>query len=600
MKISSLTIKNFKTIKEISMQEMESALILVGRNGTGKTTIIDALLLVSGALPSDRSCFYDKKKNIEISMTLVYEEEDFHAPEGGVLKVTFVLQPDGKRLYLNENGEPDPKLRRMLPRIHYIDNDRSVTGIQEEVFAHTGNDQFEKVKNGRCMYGEDKKCTHCYDCIAQIKEKKPLELSVIESARLLEYQIHTMNIRALSEKVNEFFRKNNGMAQTIRYSLQLNQKEMFTLDTLVVNQNQRSMGSVEQMSEGTKSIYLLSLLEAYIDSEDESPCIIMMEDPENYLHPQMQKVAGEILYRLSKKNQIIFSTHSPNMLFNFTQKQIKQVVFNHEAYATEVRENVDIDRILDDLGFTANDLMNVSFVFIVEGKQDGYRLPMLLDKYYSEMHDEDGRLQRISIIPTNSCTNIKTYANLKYINQLYLKDQFLMIRDSDGKNRDMLASQLCSYYGERAKAEGAGNLPRVRPRNVLILKYYSFENYFLDPKVMTQIGVLQNEEEFYTILYDKYKAYLYKLSSWKHLERVIGRRIRDKQDLKANMEQIKIYVRGHNLFDIFYGRYRGAKEKELLKQYIDVAPRACFADILDAIDQFIYFDSRKKEGKDNG
>ncbi|MDD6066949.1 MAG: hypothetical protein PUD04_10375, partial [Firmicutes bacterium] len=29
-------------------------------------------------------------------------------------------------------------------------------------------------------------------------------------------------------------------------------------------------------------------------------------------------------------------------------------------------------------------------------------------------------LQRISIIPTNSCTNIKTYANLKYINKLYL------------------------------------------------------------------------------------------------------------------------------------------------------------------------------------
>ena len=34
--------------------------------------------------------------------------------------------------------------------------------------------------------------------------------------------------------------------------------------------------------------------------------------------------------------------------------------------------------ILDDLGYWANDLLNVSFVFIVEGKQDKSRLPLLL------------------------------------------------------------------------------------------------------------------------------------------------------------------------------------------------------------------------------
>ena len=44
-----------------------------------------------------------------------------------------------------------------------------------------------------------------------------------------------------------------------------------------------------------------------------------------------------------------------------------------------------------------------------------------------------GQLKRIAIISTNSCTNIKTYANLKYINSVYLKDSFMMIRDSDGK-----------------------------------------------------------------------------------------------------------------------------------------------------------------------
>lgn len=50
--------------------------------------------------------------------------------------------------------------------------------------------------------------------------------------------------------------------------------------------------------------------------------------------------------------------------------------------------------------------------------------------------------------------------------------------------------------------------------------------------------------------------------------------------------------RGHNLYDIFYGPFR-SREQEILKAYIRLAPRDDFKDILDAIDSFPYFDSRK-------
>lgn len=665
MKISKLTIQNFKSIRYLHMEEVDNALILVGRNNTGKTVVIDALLMVAGIMEVDRRMFQDTLSNIEIGMTLEFSGEDLgllhkngvisrakkyekwleefkacfpefrteeeeeedadHRPEeenqaeakprlgdapeakegpetvpepqplaGGSLTFTFLANYEGRKYFREQSGRNNDNIRKIFPRIHYINNSRSVQAIQQEIFALQASDVFEKVQSGKCMFDEKKSCNHCFQCIGKIQQKKPLELSVIESARLLEYQIHHLNIRQFSEKVNACFQKNNGPAQEIRFTMQLNRENMFSLDTLIVNKERNLSGSMQLMSEGTRSIYLLSLLEAYIAGENGMPCIIMIEDPENYLHPQLQKVAGEILYRLSKKNQIIFSTHSPNMLFNFTQKQIKQVVLDRD-YTTTVRENVDIDEILDDLGYTANDLMNVSFVFIVEGKQDKNRLPLLLEKYYSEIYDEDGMLQRISIVPTNSCTNIKTYANLKYINQLYLKDQFLMIRDSDGKNPKHLVKQLCSYYQQRAHEEGQGSVPRVQPRNVLILKYYSFENYFLDPAVMEKIGVLKDQEDFYNILYDKYRSYLYKLTSWKRMAKRFGLQFRSKEDLKKNMETIKIYVRGHNLYDIFYGRYRGDREKEILKKYIDAAPRECFADILQAIDSFVYFESRKKD-----
>lgn len=38
------------------------------------------------------------------------------------------------------------------------------------------------------------------------------------------------------------------------------------------------------------------------------------------------------------------------------------------------------------------------------------------------------------------------------------------------------------------------------------------------------------------------------------------------------------------------------RENEILKAYIDAASREDFKDILDAIDQFVYFENRVKEG----
>ena len=47
MKICYLKIKNFKSIRELEIKNIENALILVGKNNTGKTAVIDALLLVA-------------------------------------------------------------------------------------------------------------------------------------------------------------------------------------------------------------------------------------------------------------------------------------------------------------------------------------------------------------------------------------------------------------------------------------------------------------------------------------------------------------------------------------------------------------------------
>ena len=169
-----------------------------------------------------------------------------------------------------------------------------------------------------------------------------------------------------------------------------------------------------------------------------------------------------------------------------------------------------------------------------------------------------------------------------------------MIRDGDGKDPEVLANQLCRYY-DRCRVTDVDRMPKVTRRNVLILKYYSFENYFLNPDIMVKIGILDSVGEFYDILYDKWKEYLYRLKSGRHFTEATGLDIQRPEDIREHMEEFKIYMRGHNLYDIFYGRYK-KRENEILKAYIDTAPRDTFKDILDAIDQFIYFENRVKEG----
>lgn len=616
MQITYLAIRNFKSIRDLEIRNIENALILVGKNNTGKTGILKAIRAALGSYPVSEGDFNTQNQNIEISMTLEISSEDlqlFHAHgivsqykrfetwkrdfcsrlpsfDGSFLTFTCIINRNRGIRYSDLVHKHNRFIPELLPRLYFIDTGRQLSAFQEDLLMFQEDEQLIRLRSHACIFRSSKICNQCFSCIGLINQKKPGDLQLCETAKLLEYQMYHLNLSDFSRRVNENYLKNGGIEE-ILYTLTCNIDALFSVKAEAQRNGRQQPSPVEDLSNGMKSIYMLSLLETYIEGEKHIPSIIMVEYPELFLHPSLQKSAGAILYRLSRKNQVIFSTHSPNLIANFTGRQLCQVVTDPD-HCCAVREHADIDEILDDLGYGANDLLNVDFVFIVEGKQDKNRLPLLLKKYYPELHDAEGRLSRISILTTNSCTNIKTYANLKYMNQVYLRDQFLMIRDGDGKDPEQLAAQLCRYYEERNQ-EDIDKLPRVRRRNVLILRYYSFENYFLNPSVMARLGIVDSEESFWQTLFEKWKDYLHRLSSGRQLTRILGKDIATVADLQQHFEEFRIYMRGHNLFDIFYGPFKH-QETELLARYIDLAPREDFQDILNAIEAFPFFESRRR------
>lgn len=617
MKITDLRIQNFKSIHDMHIPDIENALILVGQNNTGKTSVLDAIRAVGGEYQITPEDFGEAGAKIRIQVTLSFTEEDldqlrhlgvvsqyrrkeawledfgrklpsFSVSER-VLSFTMTANRDGKIRYQDGTHKNNIYIREVFPKIYHVDTERRLERLQRDLLLLQEDEILKRMRSGCCMFNQARDCTYCFHCIGLIEQKSPAQLDAMEVSKLLDYKLYQLNLDTFAYKVNDCFHKNGGR-ESILYSMNRDVEKILEVTTEIRHPAQNVPRPISHMGKGMRSIYLFSLLEAYTQIQENLSSIIMIEDPEIFLHPSLQKVCGTILYRLAAKNQVIFTTHSPNLLPNFNSRQIRQVILQGDG-SSDIRKQTDISAILDDLGYTAGDLMNVNFVFIVEGKQDKSRLPLLLRKYYAETVDQKGNLSRIAIITTNSCTNIKTYANLKYMNQIYLRDQFLMIRDGDGKDRAALAGQLCRYYEERNR-EDMDKLPAVKPENVLILRYYSFENYFLNPKVMARLGVVESEEAFYEIFLEKWKEYLYHLSSGRHLTQILGREFKTVEDVKEHMEEIKIYLRGHNLFDLFYGRYR-EQEKELLERYLELAPREDFQDIFDALECFPYFEGKR-------
>ena len=72
MKITGLHIQNFKSIRDMQIPDIENALILVGQNNTGKTTVLDAIRAVGGEYRIGPEDFGEAGAKIRIHASLSF------------------------------------------------------------------------------------------------------------------------------------------------------------------------------------------------------------------------------------------------------------------------------------------------------------------------------------------------------------------------------------------------------------------------------------------------------------------------------------------------------------------------------------------------
>ena len=117
MQITDLRIRNFRSIRDMQISDIENALILVGKNDTGKTAVLDAVRAAGGDYTVRAEDFREDFPNVEVSVRLRIEEDSaesyLHMSRTGKRPAgcwLLIFRPTGKGVFGTVTG-----IRRIMP-----------------------------------------------------------------------------------------------------------------------------------------------------------------------------------------------------------------------------------------------------------------------------------------------------------------------------------------------------------------------------------------------------------------------------------------------------------------------------------------------------
>ncbi|BCZ45815.1 ATP-dependent endonuclease [Clostridium gelidum] len=488
------------------------------------------------------------------------------------------------------NGKETKDIIPILPNVAFIDDDRNfseeATGKSKTLTANIFNNiMINKIHNGNELT-----CKNCFSrdckikCMQNIYSKKIEELSISELEKLVNYKTD-QHSEQVTKSITENFQKNYRSDYKISIQATSSIEKSFTLATKIFDPMLETEIDLANVGAGIRSIYILSLLQSYQKMMGKY-CMFIIEEPELYLHPELQKSMANTLWRISESNQVIFTTHSPVMLKEFSTDEVRSVKIDLDKYETII-EKAELKVILNELGYASQDILHTDFILFLEGKDDLAALKEIINKYYNV------DFNKILIIDTKSCQNIETYATLRFLNKTTMKSDFAIIRDADTMDRDKVKEKIINQMRENIETTYLD----IVKKNIYVTEYSSMEGYFIDLDLLISerafvtrvrmeqslkqalIKYKQNHIEYFN---DKNAKYPNLISNFEtQYDTIIQKPL-------ENIDWLKKNIRGHNLYGYLYA------SKIPLSIYVEKETHNAFKSILDFLDTIEYFANRKK------
>ena len=305
--IDTISLKNFKSLKDVTL-ELKNLNVITGINGVGKSSLIQAILLLRQAYlknPSVESISLDGDLTGDLGSVKDIENiaSDKRQIEININKVKFIFDTENRSEETMLKGELNFKsLKRnslfSSDKFQYISASRispdyqfkkNTYGIENKQFgkngefvvsyiSEVGNRSFEKELNSkyRPLIGL---------VTGEAKEKLPLENQIN----------HWLNFIANDVRLN--------IVKTTNTKYELN-FEFF---------NGTSWDSFSASNSAFGLTYALPIITSLLSASPGD--ILILENPESDLHPQAQSKLGELIAMSANEGvQIIIETHSDHIL----------------------------------------------------------------------------------------------------------------------------------------------------------------------------------------------------------------------------------------------------------------------------------------------
>lgn len=187
--------------------------------------------------------------------------------------------------------------------------------------------------------------------------------------------------------------------------------------------------SATELGQGIQNAVVLSIMQTY-EKMKKQGSIILIEEPECFLHPQKQKYLYETFEKISQTNQLIYTTHSPYFvaLPNFYQV-IRLIKENSETKVQNIRsekwkeivkklwQQREELQILKDFDTETREFFFSKAVIIVEGDTERLSLPVYANRLKFNLNAADvsiinarGKRNLYKFVQIAQTLNIKTVA----------------------------------------------------------------------------------------------------------------------------------------------------------------------------------------------
>lgn len=385
MKISNITIRKFRSIKEASFN-MDDITAIVGENNAGKTGILRALNSVYN-FDDEKSFFLDKTHQYapRNNSYIVLRIED--VPSKSEFLKKYVFNNDLTIEWMYTYSENKRKLH--IVKGAQKENIQNIESFIEELNKYLTYVYIPAERtNHDIMWGENTIFTKLIKSYLNqyTKNRDTVSSNIKRSSK----KIHDSILIKLEKHLSTLYMQNRDIDFKIDFPNNIDYTSILNYLELSINES-FSNHLLKEWGSGTKSLAIIAMYRAYALIEDKD-IILGIEEPEINLHPQAQKKFIQSLSQnmLESEVQTIFTTHSTVLIDELKHENIllvKRKSDSNRGFISSIKQ-VPIDfwdkyNIQESAHYNFFNLKNSEFFFakhvvICESPIDAYAMETLI------------------------------------------------------------------------------------------------------------------------------------------------------------------------------------------------------------------------------